>query len=197
MIVVKSSNPSVPKATARMSCVLDWHIGLPEGLLVCWPPVQMEGRASQCQLVSRIKTTHLFAEVSHNATGPKHVVGWGLGVGKGSCSGEVEVALVRASRGPPGLWPLPRPTTLFPALLSAVTYHFKAARSHYRSVRKAAGRVASPQVPGWQIAGLALAEAEEWKSGKAIGCYTCYGQEVGTESWWGKETEEGNESMGG
>lgn len=33
----------------------------------------MEGRAGQCQLVSRIKTTHLFAEVSRKATGPK----WG------------------------------------------------------------------------------------------------------------------------
>lgn len=89
--------------------MLDWHIGLPEGLLVCWPPVQMEGRAGQCQLVSRIKTTHLFAEVSHNATGPKHGVCRGRRVGKGSCSGEVGVALVRASRGPPGLWPLPSP----------------------------------------------------------------------------------------
>ncbi|KAA0719945.1 hypothetical protein E1301_Tti019892 [Triplophysa tibetana] len=31
----------------------------------------MEGRAGQCQLVSRIKTTHLFTEVSCKATGPK------------------------------------------------------------------------------------------------------------------------------
>lgn len=31
----------------------------------------MEGRVGQCQLVSRIKTTHLFTEVSCKATGPK------------------------------------------------------------------------------------------------------------------------------
>lgn len=31
----------------------------------------MEGRAGQCQLVSRIKTTHLFTEVSCKATRPK------------------------------------------------------------------------------------------------------------------------------
>lgn len=50
---------------------------------MCWPPVQMEGRAGQCQLVSRIKTTHLFAEVSHNATRPKHGEGRGCGGGQG------------------------------------------------------------------------------------------------------------------
>lgn len=55
---------------------MDWHVGLPEGLLLRWPPVQMEGRAGQCQLVSRIKTTHLFAEVSRKATRPK----WGKAI---------------------------------------------------------------------------------------------------------------------
>lgn len=83
MTVVKSSYPSVPKAAARISCMLDWHIELFGGLLVFWPPVQMEGRSSQCQLVSWIKTTHLFAEESHNATSPKHgegeCVGWARG----------------------------------------------------------------------------------------------------------------------
>lgn len=38
----------------------------------------MEGRAGQCQLVSRIKTTHLFTEVSRKATRPKPgETGWG------------------------------------------------------------------------------------------------------------------------
>lgn len=51
--------------------MLDWHIGLPGACCCAGRPVQMEGRAGQCQLVSRIKTTHLFTEVSCKATGPK------------------------------------------------------------------------------------------------------------------------------
>ena len=51
--------------------MLDWHVGLPAwGPPLCWRPVQMEGRDRQCQLVSRIKTTHLFTEVWCKATGP-------------------------------------------------------------------------------------------------------------------------------
>lgn len=146
MVVARSSNPSVPEATARISCVLDWHVGLPGGLLVRWPPVQMEGRAGQCQLVSRIKTTHLFAEVSRDATGPKQGEGeggrgvgqrWGRGSSGASERGSSRSLALAPSSPPPS-----------PALPPAVTYLSGAARSHYRSVRKAAGRVASPPAPG-------------------------------------------------
>lgn len=48
-------------------------------------------------------------------------------------------------RGSSPLWPwaLPPSSSFSPAFLP-VTYLSRAARSHYRSVRKAAGRVASP-----------------------------------------------------
>lgn len=68
----RRSNPSVPEAAARISCeCVGLARGAAQGLPLSWPPVQMEGRAGQCQLVSRIKTTHLFTEVSCKATGPK------------------------------------------------------------------------------------------------------------------------------
>lgn len=121
--------------------MLDWHVGLPGGLLVCWPPVQMEGRAGQCQLVSRIKTTHLFAEVSRNATRPKQGEGRGGESGRGVGQ--------RWGRGSESSWSLaPPPSHHLTALPPAVTYLSGAARSHYCSVRKAAGRVASPPAPG-------------------------------------------------
>lgn len=72
----------------------------------------------------------------------------------------------------------PQPSLpLDPALLpffSPVTYLSGAARSHYRSVRKAAGGVASPSARVTDCRS-ALA-AEEVRSGKVIGCD---GQEVG------------------
>lgn len=130
VVVARSSNPSVPEATARISCVLDWHVGLPGGLLVRWPPVQMEGRAGQCQLVSRIKTTHLFAEVSRDATGPKQGEGeggrgvgqrWGRGSSGASERGSSR-SLALAPSFPPHHLPLSRPPLLiFLGLPEAIT----------------------------------------------------------------------------
>lgn len=101
----------------------------------------MEGRAGQCQLVSRIKTTHLFTEVSCKATGPKR------GEAKGGEEGRTAArwGQLGCERGSSALWPLALPpsSSRSPAFLP-VTYLSRAARSHYRSVRKAAGRVASP-----------------------------------------------------
>lgn len=68
---------------------------------------------------------------------------------------------------------LPPQMTLLPFL--PVTYLSRDARSHYRSVRKAAGRVASPSA---RVTDCCSALAvEEVRSGKVIGSD---GQEVGS-----------------
>lgn len=110
----------------------------------------MEGRAGQCQLVSRIKTTHLFAEVSRKATGPK----WGEAVEREEGR---DRAILEMREGPLFSGPCPSlPLYSYCSLVSGVffvffccfflpvTYLSGAARSHYRGVRKAVGRVASP-----------------------------------------------------
>lgn len=84
---------------------------------------------------------------------------------------------------------LPFHTALLPFL--PVTYLSRAARSHYRSVRKAAGRVASPSARVTDCCS-ALA-AEEVRSGKVIGSD---GQEVGTEGWrkrWRRAESQGED----
>ncbi|MEQ2157543.1 hypothetical protein GOODEAATRI_002888 [Goodea atripinnis] len=92
----------------------------------------MEGRAGQCQLVSRIKTTHLFTEVSCKATGPK----WGEAKRSGWGWREMQPSALRSSVLSPCSSHSP---------FSSVTYP-RAARSYYGSVRKADGGVASPSV---------------------------------------------------
>lgn len=70
----------------------------------------MEGRAGQCQLVSRIKTTHLFTEVSCEATRPKQ--GEAKGGEEGRDRGSVKMREGPLVSGPrpslphhPTLWP--------------------------------------------------------------------------------------------
>ncbi|CAB1433637.1 unnamed protein product [Pleuronectes platessa] len=152
------------------------------GLLLRWPPVQMEGRAGQCQLVSRIKTTHLFTEVSCKATRPKRGEAKGGEAGRAVASwGQLE-----CERGSSLALGPPPSSSLSPAFLP-VTYLSGAARSHYCSVRKAAGGVASPRARVTDCCS-ALA-AEEVRGWKVIGFN---GQEVGTEGWrkrWRRRAE--------
>ena len=64
--------PFCPReSTARINCVVGLAHRAAAAPPLGRPAVQMEGRAAPCQLVSRIKTTHLFTEVSRKATGPK------------------------------------------------------------------------------------------------------------------------------
>lgn len=103
----------------------------------------MEGRAGQCQLVSRIKTTHLFTEVSCKVTGPKQGVVQGMSKRFRGLQG-------RRGQKVKGVSKLAVPQTSLsgtvPIALSSflsITFLSRDARSHYGGVRKGASRVAS------------------------------------------------------
>lgn len=81
-------------------------------LRACWcAGRQYRWRAGPASASLSVGLKRLIYSLKYRTTQPGQstVCAGAAGVGKGSCSGEVGVALVRVSRGPPGLWPLPSP----------------------------------------------------------------------------------------
>lgn len=168
--------------------MLDWHIGLPGAY--CCAGRQYRWRAGLGNASLSVGLKRLIYSLKYRAKRPGQ-----SGVRR---KGERRVEQ-RRDRGSLDMreGPLvsgPQPSLpLHPALLPflPVTYLSRAARSHYRSVRKAAGRVASPSARVTDCRS-ALA-AEEVRSGKVIGSD---GQEVGTEGWrrrWRRAESQGED----
>lgn len=120
----------------------------------------------------------------------------GVEVGKGSSSGEVRVALAQASGGPPGFLALGPPHHLLLSFLRLLIFSGLPEAITAVNGRQPAGwhlhKRPGDRLPAWRWQRRRSERVE-----KAIGLCTYYGQEVGTETWWGKETGEGKSQWEG